>query len=391
MTTAMKAYVRTTPIRSLQYLTAQVRHARRLDASSARRMRAGGEPGQGCDWPARLRPRPEDPGRNYVAERRALLAREGAAERKGAALGLHLLVGVGRAWTAEAGCIHDAANPRNQALLQAAVDWANGWSGQGVFAARLDLDEWGAAVVDVFIAPIRTERHKSGSTRCAVSANKALEEVALEWTGKRSRHYGALNTSWADYAQKHLDPRLQRGTPKRGADPDHVLPDVLRERLAICDATDRKLAAREGALMERSRALAARHATLAEREAACQARETKLQALLGQAKELEARVRETAASAAQAAAATIAGIITGETRIDEASRQWLFRDRTPDPIILNAIQPALISVGRWWIKAFRRVEALPDPEALIRQLGTPLPEAPTAEAPEDERFDGQGM
>ena len=335
----MIAYVRTKKITSAQYLSAQTKHGRRRDASSVPRMRMGATPGAGCDWPPQLKPTAEDPGRNYLAAHRDFLKAKAASLRKSATRGLHHLVGVSRAWVAETGDVHDAGNPRNQQLLEAAVAWANEWSGGGVFAARLDLDENGAAVVDVFVAPIREQRHKSGQAKPVVSVNKALEELSMRWNGQKGRHYSALNSSWADYAKQHLDPRLERGKRKYGADPDHVLPDVLRERIE-----------------------------------ACEAREDKARTKIAEAEKAKELALESYIVNTRKAARLIAGIVTGHTRHDPESRQWSHEGAPVPAVLSEAIESAALRVRDWWENAQDRVNALPDPAAFVQEIGQLPPE-----------------
>jgi len=339
----MKAYVRTKPITSAQYLSAQTKHGQRRDASSVPRMREGATPGDGCDWPPQLRPTAEDPGRNYLAAHRDFVKAKGASLRKNAARGLHHLVGVSRSWIAETGEVHDPENPRNQELLTAAIDWANDWSGGGVFAARLDLDENGAAVVDLFVAPIREQHHKSGRSKAVVSVNKALEELSMRWNGQKGRHYSALNSSWADYAKRYLDPRLERGKRKYGVEPDHILPDVLRERMEACEARERKA----------NTAIAA-------------------------ARNAKKLTKEKGVNFAVSAARCIAGIVTGHTRQKPETRQWIYKGAPVPPFLMEAIEPAALSVRDWWEKAQERVNVLPDPAAVIKEIGRLVPAAEAA-------------
>lgn len=229
----MKAYTRSKSIRSVQYLSAQSKHAWREDKTSEKRMRLDAVPGTNISWTLENGPSPFDPQNtskkpDYLAAYKKFKADNGVGERKGAQLGIHLLVGVSVEWIEETGGLHDPDNPRNRQLLEAAVSWANTWS-RGVYAARLDLDETGGAVVDLFVAPVRYQKHKNGSSKAVVSVNKALEELSIEAFGKRSKHYAALNTSWAEYASVHLDPRLIRGAPKSETNKEHIPPDEYRE------------------------------------------------------------------------------------------------------------------------------------------------------------------
>lgn len=229
----MKAYTRSKPISSVQYLSAQSKHAWREDKTSERRVRVDAVPGTNISWTLEDGPSPFAPQNTskkpeYLAAYKKFKADNGVGERKGAQLGIHLLVGVSPEWVEETGGLHDPENPRNKQLLEAAVTWANTWS-NGVYAARLDLDETGGAVVDLFVAPVREQRHKNGSSKPVVSVNKALEELSIEVFGKRSKHYASLNTSWAEYAALNLDPRLKRGVSKEQTKKEHIPPDEYRE------------------------------------------------------------------------------------------------------------------------------------------------------------------
>lgn len=227
----MFAWCRSKPIKAVQYLTAQSAHARRQDTTSPARIRPDAEAGTALAWSFDDGPRPD-----YGAAFKALKKARGAGERKGAQLGLHMLVGVSPDWVQEAGDLHDPANPRNRELLEAARAWADSWSGGGCYAARLDLDETGGAVVDLFIAPLAEQKHKSGKSKLVVSVNKALEELSVARTGRKGRHYSALNTDWAEYATQHLDARLQRGRPKEETGAEHVGPDAYRTMMQEAQA-----------------------------------------------------------------------------------------------------------------------------------------------------------
>lgn len=227
----MLAYTRTFDVPSVQYLTAQTRHARREDRTSQERLRPGAVPGEALAWSIDGGPRPD-----YVASFKAFKKAKGASERVGAKLGVHILAGVSPEWVREAGDLHDPNNPRNGELLRAAIAWANTWSNGGCYAARIDLDETGGAVVDLLIAPTAEQRHKSGKSKLTVSVNKALEALSMQHTGKRSRQYSALNTSWAEFASLNLDPRLRRGNAKEQTGIEHVEPDRYRAMMAEAEA-----------------------------------------------------------------------------------------------------------------------------------------------------------
>lgn len=111
-------------------------------------------------------------------------------------------------------------NPHNRQLFDQAKAWAESWGGAGsVIATRLDLDEKGGAVVDVLVSPIRESRGKP-----VISTNKALHELK-EATGERNE-YSALQTSWAEWCQTHLDRDILRGTRKELTQRQHLSPET---------------------------------------------------------------------------------------------------------------------------------------------------------------------
>lgn len=221
----MFAYTKSMPL-TMPALRAMSRHAKREDKTSKSRRRPGAAIGVAMHWLFS-----EEAGLDYVDQLEALLASREAGLRNGAPVAHHMLVGVSPEWIEEAGGLHDLKNPRNIDLLSAAVGWAQLWSGQCVLTGRLDLDETGGAVADVLVAPVREERHRSGSSRLVVSVNKSLEELSRKHMGSKGQHFSALNTSWAEYASLVLDPRLRRGDPADESGRRHIPPDILRRKL----------------------------------------------------------------------------------------------------------------------------------------------------------------
>lgn len=355
----MFAYCRTKPIRSVQYLGHQSRHARREDETSKPRIRSDASPGTALSWSCDDGPKPD-----YAASFRAFKKDKGASERKGAQIGLHMLVGVSPEWVKEAGDLHDPKNPRNKALLDTARAWADTWSGGGCYAARLDLDETGGAVVDLFIAPTDQQKHKSGKSKLVVSVNKALEAVAVKHTGKKGKHYAGINTSWAEYARAHLDQRLERGRPKDETGAVHVGPDQYRAMMAEAEAA---------------------------RDAAKQA-----EAVARQAERLAAEKLAQAEGAVRIAAEVGAAVITGGLARDDAGN-WKIMKGGPSKDDLrpvwSIIRPALDVVADWWQRVRGRVDALPDPKAEAEALAQVDFDPFTSPATEDagQQSSGPGM
>ncbi|MPR10302.1 hypothetical protein [Microvirga tunisiensis] len=255
------AYVRALKLKNIQYLIKQGRHALRKDTTSE--VRPGAKPGTAVIWTPPDLPEGVDP-RDYRALYRLSKNSRGFAERQNAAIGLHLLVGVSSSWIKAAGGLHDPENPRNEKLRDAAVAWVESWAGAGsVIGARLDLDEAGGGVVDVFVVPVFEQKHKSGSTKLTVSVNKAL--TGLQATHKSDYSYEALQTSWHAYAQEHLDKTLQRGEPKYKTNREHLsIAEYKRQQDHL---------QKEAALRKEQEELADREAAVADREAAVAERE----------------------------------------------------------------------------------------------------------------------
>jgi peptidoglycan hydrolase CwlO-like protein len=145
-------------------------------------------------------------------------AKGSARERSGAPICLHILLCVSPEWVERSGGVHDRDNPANKALLAAARNFAEREIGQ-VAAARLDLDEDGGGVVDVFVVPtferqrrLRKDGSRAGDSVMEISVNKAFERLRAKT--KERGDYSSLQSAWAGYAQNHLDQSLLRGQRK---------------------------------------------------------------------------------------------------------------------------------------------------------------------------------
>ena len=146
---------------------------------------------------------------------------KGAGIRSNANMGLHLIVGVSPEWVAESGRVHDPRNPRNIALYCQAQRWATKALG-GVFAVRMDFDEEGGGVVDVFLAPVR-DQGREGARRPFVAVSQALRELAAE--NERGMSYSAMQDSWSAWARRHLSPAIERGEGKATTGREHMSPE----------------------------------------------------------------------------------------------------------------------------------------------------------------------
>lgn len=221
-------------------------HAKRLDPVARKRHVRESDP---IAW-SKAETGPLD----YEAAFKAHKQDTGAGERKGADLGMEFKVVVSPEWLAETGDPHDASNPRVKQLVAEAKAWAESWGGaDSVWGLRYDTDERGSGVVDVFMSPVREQRHKSGKAKKVISCRKAKEELlaserAIDPDLKTSG--AAMQSSWARWCQKRLDPRLERGKAKTETGAVHENAD-LYARIAEKKTAD--LARRKERLGQASR------------------------------------------------------------------------------------------------------------------------------------------
>ena len=221
------AAIRCKRLRSIAMIVAAEKHARREDQSCERRLAEGkymfaGRTADNLAWsPA------GDPLAIYDAFKNRK-KEAGASERKGSALGLHLLAVVSPELIKESGDLHDPDNPVNQKIFEQAKVWAEQEFGAGsLIHARMDMDEKGGGVVDLVVVPVHQQTIR-GKTKNIISTRKALADVSDRWGDYRS--FSALQNSFADFARKNIDERIVRGVPKEISDALHYEPAVLRER-----------------------------------------------------------------------------------------------------------------------------------------------------------------
>ena len=205
-------------------------HAKRQDLTSQNRQDEGRSHEANYFW-SKVGDGLENGGADYAAAFREHKRQKGVkSERKGAAIGQHLLVGVSPEWLAETGDPRDLNNERVQAVIEQAKAWAESWMGEGaVWAVRYDTDEKGAGVVDILASPVREGRAGRGKPKPQISINKAKTELQERVGAKNS--YEAMQTHWAEWAQKTLDPSLQRGQPKEETRREHLYPEEFKEVL----------------------------------------------------------------------------------------------------------------------------------------------------------------
>lgn len=269
---------------------------------NGRQIQAASDHANRLDDTSRLRVRPDaDSGRNfashpwredgvcgglrfdYLADLRCMQAATGAIQRGNTAPVGHLICVVSVGWLMETGDQHDPQNPRNRLLFDAAIAWAQKTFGEtSLLSARMDLDEKGAGVVDVFVAPMTTS--KTGKKFLAV--NPTLTKLQAQY--KTRNTFAALQDSWTEFVRANLDPTIERGREKEARGPDRLSPeayaakaetekarefirsesdelDRLRSELVIAD--NARIAA-EQAVAERERRCAATEAALEQRRLA---------------------------------------------------------------------------------------------------------------------------
>ena len=68
-----------------------------------------------------------------------------------------------------------------------------------------------------------------------MSTNKEIEKIA-GGSGQRKIALSRLQDSWAEYAQAHLDPRIQRGVPVEETGRENIAPAAYRRMMARLEA-----------------------------------------------------------------------------------------------------------------------------------------------------------
>lgn len=226
------AAVRVKRISSMQHLNACAIHGRRKDPSALKRCDSArtGQNIATSDYS-------DDP-LDLVGAFKERKRASGAKEYGKAPIGLHALCIVSPEVIRAGGDLHDPENPLNQQLSAEAKAWAEAEFGAGsVIATRLDVDESGGGVVDLFIVPVR-EMSMRGKTKPIISVNKALAEIAKRHGRRKS--YQSLQDSWSEHA-KVLNPDIQRGKEKTAIGDDYQPPDIFTQRIeqVLSDARKR--------------------------------------------------------------------------------------------------------------------------------------------------------
>lgn len=244
------AAIRVQKIKSMSTIRAAEAHGRRLDEASSRRVDAS----RTALNLAASQYSPDDP-LALEAAYRGFRKATGAVEGKGAAIMAHMIAVISPEVLAETGDPRDPNNPKVRALFEQAQAWARSEFGdESLVASRLDVDEAGAGVVDLFVCPTAMQAGGRGrKPKLTISVKSGLEAVAAKNGNKRS--YSAIQDSWGEWASQHIDRRLKRGKPKRETMLKHVHADILREEYEAIDRRKAELDARESALMQREEAI----------------------------------------------------------------------------------------------------------------------------------------
>ena len=79
-------------------------------------------------------------------------------------------------------------------------------------------------MVDILASPVREQNHRSGKSKPAISVRKANAELADKHHAPNA--FQAMQTDWAEHAQKAMDKDLLRGRPKAETAREHVAPEV---------------------------------------------------------------------------------------------------------------------------------------------------------------------
>ena len=223
----MYSFVRCAKVLSRGHLGAMQRHARGQDSISRSRRREDANEYRALAWDfdqnellkcklgSRKLLNVTDAFEHHLAVNKV------EALRKGAPIALHLIVGVSDEWVTENGDLHDPNNRRNSKLLRTAVGWAEQELG-GCFSARLDLDEKGGAVVDIFLSPIDHKKTKR-KTSVTISTHKALKRLADKHNQVMS--FSALQDSCTEYANEHLGAKFDRGESKAQTRRENMRPE----------------------------------------------------------------------------------------------------------------------------------------------------------------------
>jgi hypothetical protein len=155
--------------------------------------------------------------------------RHGIGDTKNGGLGLHLMVIVTSSFITDQGQLHDPNNPANQALFAESMAFARSVFGENsLYAARMDLDETGGGVVDLFLTPAAIDGR---SKTLKIATSKFFTALRLKHRERMS--YAALQTEWANWCNAHLSPAFERGKRKAVTRAEHLGVEEYRQARAL--------------------------------------------------------------------------------------------------------------------------------------------------------------
>jgi len=188
-------------LKSTDTIVAMAKHGKRVDKSCEQRVNRA-KSADNIAWSCAENGDPLDVFNAFKTRKKNTNAKEYGK----AAVGVHVLLIVSPEWVEQKGDLHDPKNPRNIALNKEAKVWAEKIFGENsVIATRMDMDEMGGAVVDVFAVPVVETKHRK-TTKNVISVRKRLTQVFGD-----GRCYRQIQDSWSDHCKATLSPELQRG------------------------------------------------------------------------------------------------------------------------------------------------------------------------------------
>lgn len=210
------------------------------------------------------------------------------------------------------------------------------WGNEAIFADRVDRDEKGRHIVDLFLAPRYAKKTKH-TTKPAISTSKHLQDLAVKlgrWDGSAKtkaplRMQGqALQDAWYDHLKNRMRlSRVERGSPKKTPGDDWLSAEEL------------ELARREHEVEARAENLAKEQVRFEEQTTAFKNEQNALsneQADL-EAKKAEVALREEAAQRLQVAAEKMNSDAEATRKAaEEASRSASEREKSADECFENA-------------------------------------------------------
>ncbi|MEO8684612.1 MAG: hypothetical protein ABI414_07185, partial [Devosia sp.] len=234
MTNIITTSARIFKFKTIQQIQAMSRHSLRMDGASLRRLRPDAKKGAALHWSSRLHDhgvKAEDfeAMRDVEAAFKAHKKRHAIGETANGGLGIHLMVNVTSSFITDRGKLHDPSNEANQALFAESMAFARSVFGENsLYAARMDLDETGGGVVDLFLTPAAIDGR---GKKLKIATSKFLTALRVKHGERMS--YSALQTEWSDWCCNRLDPAFQRGQRKAVTRAEHLGVEEYRQARAL--------------------------------------------------------------------------------------------------------------------------------------------------------------